>query len=69
MDYIRGVSLSALIKKLNSIEKQLSKEKIIKISRGVLNALKHLHHLNIIHRDLKPSNIMIDESFKAILTD
>jgi len=39
MNYIKGVSLSNLIKKLSSINKTLSHDKIKKITRGVLLAL------------------------------
>jgi len=46
-----------------------SEDRIIKIARGVLLALQHLHKNNIVHRDLKPSNIIIDEQFNAHLSD
>ena len=65
MSYIKGVSLSQLIKKLNSINKPLSKHKLKHISYQILEAIEVLHENNIVHRDLKPSNILIDEHFNA----
>lgn len=69
MDYVKGVTLSTLIRKLNSINRFLERSKVVSISRDVLMALKHLHSLHIVHRDLKPSNIIVDEDFDAYLTD
>jgi len=69
MKYVKGVSLSTLIKKLNTINRFLERSKVVGITRNVLHAIKHLHSLNIVHRDLKPSNIIVDEEFEAHLTD
>jgi len=40
MSYVKGVSLSNLLKKLNSIDKRLSMDKVKKISKNILSALK-----------------------------
>lgn len=65
MNYIRGVSLGNLVKKLESIEQQLALNRVVKVTRHVLLALQHLHSNKIVHRDLKPSNVMVDEDFCA----
>jgi len=69
MEYIKGVTLSTLMKKLLFVGTELNEDRIIRISKCVLKALQHLHSNNIVHRDLKPSNILIDENFNAYLTD
>ncbi|XP_032997034.1 interleukin-1 receptor-associated kinase-like 2 isoform X2 [Lacerta agilis] len=41
----------------------LTWEKRIKISLGLVQAVRHLHHLGIIHGNLKSSNVLLDENF------
>jgi hypothetical protein len=66
MDYIEGSTLANVLKN----EAPFDLNRVIGISRNVLEALEAIHHKNIIHRDLKPSNIMIqEETGKAIIID
>ncbi|XP_028575140.2 interleukin-1 receptor-associated kinase-like 2 isoform X1 [Podarcis muralis] len=41
----------------------LTWEKRIKISLGLVQAVRHLHHLGIIHGNVKSSNVLLDENF------
>jgi formylglycine-generating enzyme required for sulfatase activity len=65
MPYIAGGSLQDLLNKRGS----LSRDKVLQISREVLDALDYAHKKGIIHRDVKPSNILMSEDGHAILTD
>jgi len=66
MDYIRGSSLSDLLK----TQKPFTLNRTWKISQDVLHALEVIHRNNIIHRDIKPGNIMVEnETGKAIIID
>lgn len=57
MDYIKGRSLSEILKD----EGALSIASFIEIFTQVCKGLAHAHEKCVIHRDLKPSNIMIDD--------
>jgi serine/threonine protein kinase len=66
MDYIEGSTLANVLKN----EAPFDLNRVIAISRNVLDALEAIHRKNIIHRDLKPSNIMIkEETGGAIIID
>jgi len=66
MDYVKGSSLDAVIKK----EAPLPIERVMEIAGNILSALEVIHKNNIVHRDLKPANIMIEaETGSAILID
>ncbi len=66
MSYIKGSSLSALLRKAAPFPMARSLE----ISRDILNALEVMHQSQVIHRDIKPSNIMVEaETDKAIIID
>lgn len=66
MDYVRGDSLADMIRK----EAPFDMERVIHISKNVLEALEVIHKQNIIHRDLKPANIMVrKDNGEAIIID
>ena len=64
MDYIRGKTLSEIIKK-----EQLSNRKIMELMSKIALAISEAHKHKIVHRDLKPANVMIDESGEPVVMD
>lgn len=65
MEYIDGVTLSHLIKKVGKLPPEVAGSIALKVA----NALLHIHELGIVHRDLKPSNIMVTRSGTVKLMD
>ena len=71
MDYMKGGSLSDLIKLENRglapSNYDNTKRQIILI--GISRAMMLLHQFHIIHRDIKPENILLDEDLHPRITD
>ena len=65
MNYIDGLSLSAMVKQCGPLSESLAVEYI----RQVCRALSVVHKHKRLHLDIKPGNIMVDSSGKAILID
>ncbi|MBN2724532.1 MAG: protein kinase [Deltaproteobacteria bacterium] len=57
MEYLRGVSLSSLMKK----ERSISVTRIASWIRQILLALEAAHRIGLVHRDLKPENIFVEK--------
>ncbi|MBX9724207.1 MAG: serine/threonine protein kinase, partial [Candidatus Obscuribacterales bacterium] len=55
MDYLEGVSLSALLQDQGS----LPQERCLNIFIQACSALSHAHKNGVVHRDLKPANLML----------
>lgn len=55
MEYVRGKSLSTVIK----LERPIEIKRACNIAGQVLDALEAVHRGGIVHRDLKPENILI----------
>jgi serine/threonine protein kinase len=55
MELIEGKKLTDLLGK-----KELNEQRISEITKGILEALNHLHKINKIHRDIKSDNIMVN---------
>jgi serine/threonine protein kinase len=54
MEWIEGSSL------LSTLANDIGQLDAVRITRGVLHGLAHLHSRRILHRDLKPANILLD---------
>lgn len=65
MKYLRGGSLSGLLKKHGA----LPPARIVKMLREVGSALQYAAERGVVHRDIKPDNIMLDESGRYAVTD
>ncbi len=65
MDYIKGKSLSELVKQNGP----MSEQKALHYIKQVALALQYVHNHNRLHLDVKPGNIMVDENDNAILID
>jgi serine/threonine-protein kinase PpkA len=42
---------------------------VVRVMRGVLEALAHAHAAGVIHRDVKPANILFDRADRPLLAD
>ncbi|MFN2228883.1 MAG: serine/threonine-protein kinase, partial [Anaerolineae bacterium] len=80
MDFIRGQTLSAWLKRLAEGGKIIALSESLSIVRRVALALHYAHEKGVLHRDIKPSNIMLkptdpslqvdaDLPFEPVLTD
>lgn len=67
MDYIAGESLGERIERKG----RLSEAEVLRIMRGVFDALEYLHKLRppIYHRDIKPQNIRVTPDGRTFLVD
>jgi len=57
MEYVRGRTLSSLIRRAGRFEPDTAFE----IFRQTLDGIGHAHEVGVIHRDLKGSNLMVDD--------
>ena len=77
MEYVHGVSLSQVIKRLRFLDKQFDPEMAALIASRVCRGLQYAHTkcnkkgrpLGIVHRDVSPGNILIDLEGAVKLTD
>lgn len=77
MEYVPGVTLEALLKRLKDADLTLPLSVVLDIGIQVSEALEHAHNaedhdgqpLNLVHRDLKPGNIMLAPRGGVKVTD
>jgi len=77
MEYIEGIPLDVILKKLRRSGLRVPLSVIVDIGRQVAAALDHAHNavdhggkaLELVHRDLKPSNIIVSVDGMAKVTD
>lgn len=69
MPYEYGYPLSHYIGLLIKEKKQILEEDLIKISLGILEAIKEMHDNNILHLDIKPSNIWLRQNKEILIID
>ncbi|HEX8710775.1 MAG TPA: serine/threonine-protein kinase, partial [Terracidiphilus sp.] len=65
MQWCEGHSLQEILRE----EGNLSPERAIRITLGILRALEYIHQHGVAHRDLKPEHIMVDEHDRIKLID
>jgi serine/threonine-protein kinase len=66
MAYVPGVSLATLVKSQGA----MPVDRVVRLLRESLSALRHAHACGVIHRDLKPENILIQEGEGSVrITD
>jgi hypothetical protein len=65
MEYVRGESLSSLLKRIG----RLPGDKAVETARQLCAGLAAVHDAGVLHRDLKPANVMLDERGDVRITD
>lgn len=50
-------------------EGKIPQDHVLRIAKGVLEALEYIHANGVVHRDLKPENIMVDDNGHIKLID
>jgi eukaryotic-like serine/threonine-protein kinase len=63
MEYVEGASLRDLINRGMSVEAAVG------VTRQILAAARFAHSNGVIHRDLKPGNVLVDRNGRATVTD
>jgi serine/threonine protein kinase/formylglycine-generating enzyme required for sulfatase activity len=69
MEFVPGETLQDHLRRLNTVNRHLSLNEIIRYSTGVCDAVDYAHQRGLIHRDIKPANIMLSVLGQAILMD
>jgi serine/threonine protein kinase len=59
MEYLRGPSLAAYLRELNSRNEKLQPAQIARLLSIMATALDYAHEQGVIHRDIKPANIIL----------
>jgi cyclin-dependent kinase-like len=68
MDYF-GSPLDSVIDSLTKSQSYFPREIILKVTYGLLCALKFLGKAGVMHRDIKPNNVLVDEDLKIKICD
>ncbi len=64
MDYVDGISLDLYMSTV-----QPDVQTVLRIFRGVCDAVEYAHEQGVIHRDLKPTNILINDEGEPHILD
>ncbi len=67
MEFVEGKNLTDI--KLDSPEKKLDENEVIKYAIQIAKGLSYAHSKNIIHRDIKPQNILFSEENEIKIMD
>lgn len=59
MDYVHGLSLSALLERRESSGKPFTQHDLLQVILPLLEGVQIIHKSGVCHRDIKPSNILI----------
>ncbi|HEX7899669.1 MAG TPA: serine/threonine-protein kinase [Planctomycetota bacterium] len=62
MEYVDGVSLRNILKKLDSV-------RALEIVPQICDALAYAHSRGVVHRDIKPENILLDRQGRVKIAD
>jgi eukaryotic-like serine/threonine-protein kinase len=65
MEWVNG----RLLREILTERGKLPKERAIRITARICDALHYIHTHGVVHRDLKPENIMVDEDDRVKLID
>jgi serine/threonine protein kinase len=69
MEYVQGTDLKAWLSPYSKDSLPAPTEEVLRIGKGVANALDYAHAHDIVHRDVKPSNILLAEDGRILLSD
>jgi serine/threonine protein kinase len=69
MEYIRGQTLSQLLRQRQSAGELLPEAEVLRIGWAIAKALDYAHQKGVIHRDVTPSNVSLSEDGRIVLMD
>lgn len=69
LELVEGHDLDAEIASWKQRDPPDRFDRVLRILRGVLQGLAHVHETGLVHRDLKPSNILLTREGEAKITD
>lgn len=69
MEFVPGETLQARLKRINTANRKLSLEEVVKFAAQICDATDYAHKRGLVHRDIKPANVMLDIQGNAILMD
>src|SRR5688500_5881987 len=69
MEFIRGPSLAAYLRELNSRDEKLQPVQVARLLSIMGTALDYAHEQGVIHRDIKPANIILHNKTGVFSSD
>ena len=69
MEYLRGPSLAAYLRELNSRDEKLQPAQVARLLSIMAIALDYAHEQGVIHRDIKPGNIILHNKTGVFSSD
>lgn len=69
MEWVEGRLLRKILADQQNDDRKLPRDRAIRLTLRILDALDYIHARGVAHRDLKPENVMVDEHDNIKLID